>query len=253
VQDIRPLYSDEFQLTFTQPSLGLKLVENSYKGFPVVTVKEILDPFLLQSHPELQVGAIVTKVGDTKVDGTPLKDISKVIQESERPLSIQFRDPSRYFRLLDSTDGPPKRVITTQYLPANTRDLGAPEQVIRIERLKIPPPEERRRAAEMLDVMEIQYIAMIDGDVSQRIVDSSESRAPPGSSSKSIYYVLGQRNGPPGKFPPGWDLTLRGMVVGETRQVTLPYTLAYDRRGDKEHGIPPFTNLVYIVKLISLT
>ena len=86
-----------------------------------------------------------------------------------------------------------------------------------------------------------------------RIVDSSAERAPPGTSAQSIYYILGQQNGPPGRFPPGWDLTLRGMVVGEKRRITLPYTLALDRRGDKERGIPPFATLVYTVKLKSLT
>ena len=74
-----------------------------------------------------------------------------------------------------------------------------------------------------------------------------------GSSAKSIYYILGQQNGPPGKFPQGWDLTLMGMVVGEKRRITLPYTLAYDRKGNKELGIPPFAAMVYTVKLLSLT
>ena len=119
---------------------------------------------------------------------------------------------------------------------------------------------------------------MVAGDDEKRVVDSSAERCPPGtalhsilltatdrgstsyrikysagSSTKSIYYVLGQRNGPPGSFPPGWDLTLRGMVVGEKRRITLPYTLAYERKGDKDRGIPPFATLIYTVKLVSLT
>jgi hypothetical protein len=74
-----------------------------------------------------------------------------------------------------------------------------------------------------------------------------------GSSIKSIYYVLGQRNGPPGSFPPGWDIALRGMVVGETRKIDLPYRLAYDRIGRPSLQIPPYANLEYIFKLVSLT
>ena len=65
--------------------------------------------------------------------------------------------------------------------------------------------------------------------------------------------MLGQQNGPPGKFPPGWDLTLRGMVVGEKRKITLPFSLAYDMKGDKDRGIPPFADIVYTVKLLSIT
>lgn len=84
-------------------------------------------------------------------------------------------------------------------------------------------------------------------------MDSSAQRSPPGSSSRSIYYVLGQRNGPPGSYPPGWDLTLRGMVVGEKRRIVLPYTLAYERKGNKEKTIPPFSTMIYTVRLISLT
>lgn len=65
--------------------------------------------------------------------------------------------------------------------------------------------------------------------------------------------MLGQQNGPPGRFPPGWDLTLRGMVAGEKRRITLPSTLAYDRRGEKYLGIPPFATMIYTVKLLSIT
>lgn len=254
VENSRELFSDEFVVQFNEEgSLGLKLVEAFPKGFPVVTVKQITDSALQQQHPELELGAIVTAVGNNKVDGIPLNQIADLVKNSDRPLSMKFRDPNRYFRLLDSTDGPPKRVITTSYLPANTRDAGAPEQVIRVERLEMPAPEGRIRAAQYLDVMEIQYVAQVQSDTDGKIVDSSAERSAPGTSSRSIYYVLGQQNGPPGKFPTGWDLTLRGMVVGEKRRIVLPYTLAYDRKGDQQQGIPPFANLVYTVKLLSLT
>ena len=251
VEQARSLFSDEFVLTFTGDSLGLGLTETFYKGFPVVTVSAVTDPALASSAPELRPGAVVIGVGPDATSGIPLKDIAAKVAAAGRPVTVKFRDPSRYFELLDSTKGPPRRIITTSYLPANTRDAGTPEQVIRIERLAMPPAEERLRSSQLLDVMEIQYVAqLLDGDA---IVDSSAVRAPPGTSAGSIYYVLGQRNGPPGKFPPGWDLTLRGMVVGEKRRVTLPSTLAYDRAGSKDGKIPPFATVVYTVKLVSLT
>jgi len=133
---------------------------------------------------------------------------------------------------------------------SSRRDAGAAEQIIRVERMELPPPEERRRPAVLLDVMEIQYVAQIAG--SDVIVDSSKERTS-GSTAGAIYYVLGQQNGPPGKLPPGWDLSLRGMVVGEKRRVTLPYTLAYDRAGSKDKKIKPFATVVYTVRLVSLT
>ena len=62
----------------------------------------------------------------------------------------------RYFELLDSSiPGPVQSKITTSYLPANTRDAGLPEQIISVERLNMPPPDERFRSAKLLDVMEV--------------------------------------------------------------------------------------------------
>lgn len=135
--------------------------------------------------------------------GTSLKSIASLVKASPRPLTMRFRDPSRFFEQLDSCNGKPLRVVSTSYLPANARDAGATEQIIIVERLAMPPPEERKRSSQMLDVMEIQYVMSVKGNDDGVIVDSSAERAPPGTSSKSIYYVLGQRNGPPGKYPPG--------------------------------------------------
>ena len=47
------------------------------------------------------------------------------------------------------------------YLPANTREIGLPEQIIRVEREVMPPADERIRATQLLDVMEIQYVASL--------------------------------------------------------------------------------------------
>jgi len=271
VQRERPLCSDEFIISFDSqtPSLGLGLEEKSYQGFPVAVVREVRDEELARAHPELRIGAIVSSINKESVDGIPLSKIGEIVQRSKQQsgsLSIKFRDPSRYFELLDSTIGKPLRLITSSYLPANARDAGAAEQIIYVERLELPPPESRRRSAQYLDVMELQYVAQLASSVAVttggggddvaklKIVDSSAERAPPGTSAQSIYYVLGQQNGPPGfPPPPGWDLTLRGMVVGEKRRITLPYTLAYERKGDKNRKIPPFATLIYTVKLLSLT
>lgn len=100
----------------------------------------------------------------------------------------------------------------------------------------------------------IQYDAEIEDSTGKRLfVDGSSLRTAPGSSQKTIYYVLGEQNGPPGKFPKGWDIALKGMVIGEVRRITLPYSLAYGLKGNKELNIPPRSNMIYTVKLISLT
>lgn len=254
IQDSRPLASDEFTISFENKDLNLRLIEEGYKGFPIVTVSGILDTDLVINHRELRIGAIVIQVGINKCEGLPLATVAQFINDADRPLAIKFRDPSRYFELLDSSaPGAVAKEVTTSYLPANTRDIGLPEQMIVIERQSMPGPTERTRSAQLLDVMEIQYVAELTNGT---IVDSSASRCPPGSSSQSIYYVLGQRNGPPvGKgevpFPPGWDLTLRGMVVGEQRRIFLPTTLAFYMKTLVK--VPRYSSVVYTVKLLSLT
>lgn len=263
VQRERPLCTDEFVLRWpvTAKTLGLGLEERSYQGFPVTVVREVKDEVLKEQFPELREGAIVSAINKLPVDGVPLKKITEVVakarESSASTIEIKFRDPSRFFESLDSTVGKPLKLITSSYLPANARDAGAAEQIIYVERLEMPPPESRTRSSQLLDVMEIQYVAQLASTVGGeelKIVDSSAERAPPGTSAQSIYYILGQRNGPPGfPPPPGWDLTIRGMVVGEKRRITLPYTLAYDRKGDKKRKIPPFATLIYTVKLLSIT
>lgn len=247
---IIPLKSDEFYINLDNDNLGLVLREVRRYSYPLLVVGDIRSKELL-ANKFLRVGAILIQIGEVNVEGKPFKEISKILETTARPCRLKFRDPSRFFELLDSSRTPLLRTITTQYLPANTRDIGAPEQNIIVERLQLPSIELKGRAADTNDVMEIQYVAQILGK--EDIVDSSNVRAPPGTSTKSIYYILGQQNGPPGKYPKGWDLTLRGMVVGEKRRITLPYSLCYDRAGDKDMGIPSFATLVYTVKLISLT
>lgn len=90
MQNERPLLSDEFEITFENPSLGLDIRENIYNGFPVLTVESSK-----QTYPDLRKGAILTKVGGNAVDGLPLNTVAKKILAESRPLVIRFRDPTR--------------------------------------------------------------------------------------------------------------------------------------------------------------
>eukprot|EP01041_Mallomonas_annulata_P000496 gene496-934_t len=282
------LLSDEFIIEFTDMSLGLSLAEQSYGGFPVVIVKRIVDDSVKMNHPELREGAIIVKVGLDAVDGLSRSKIVEKIQKASRPTTLTFRDPSRFFELLDSSDPdlnasplltqlqPSWRTtyisspsffdpITSEYLPAGAREKGSKAQVLEVQRINLPPLGERGRSSKLLDVMEIRYVARVvqvgdRGGVKSRgslVVDNSANRAPPGSSSGSIYLVLGQRNGAPGPVPPGWDLTLRGMVVGERRRIVLPPAVAFDLRGlrneDGKLIAPPGATIEYDVELLSLT
>jgi len=51
-----------------------------------------------------------------------------------------------------------------------------------VERLTLPEPSLRTRGAQLLDVMEIQYVAQVQSDEDvARIVDSSAQRSAPGA------------------------------------------------------------------------
>ena len=274
LQSVRAPLSDEIDVTFNNGDLGIGIVEVNYKGFPVVKVSSINSNIFYSGSTtsssnnnndfNLRIDSIITRINNVPVDGQPFKQIVELIKSSPRPLKIRFRDPSKYFELIDSsTVGKVIPTITTSYLPANTIELGKPEEIITVERLEMPPPDRRNRASNYLDVMEIQYVARIvdsssSSSSSSTIVDSSAERSPPGSSSKSIYYVLGQQNGPPGnglgdRLPNGLDITLKGMVIGEKRKIILPPSLAYGQKGLRSRGIPPNTSMMYIVKCISIS
>lgn len=122
LENNKELNTDEFIITFNDLHLGLKLIENYYQGFPIVTIKEIINPELTILHPQLKEGVIITQINNQKVDGISLKNIIDIIKSSIiRPINIKFRDPNLFFQQLDSTEGPPRRIIRTSYLPANAR------------------------------------------------------------------------------------------------------------------------------------
>ena len=100
-RNYQSLYSDEFELTFNATELGIVLTEKQYRGFPVSVVSKIVDNSFIarprsSAGPALRVGAIITRVNDRDVSGISLLEIVKLVQSTERPLTIRFRDPSRW-------------------------------------------------------------------------------------------------------------------------------------------------------------
>ena len=56
-------------------------------------------------------------------------------------------------------------------------------------------------------------------------------------------FVLGS-----GRVIQGWDLTSPGMLIGETRQITIPPKLGYGSRGSGP--VPPNATLVFEIQLL---
>ncbi len=57
-------------------------------------------------------------------------------------------------------------------------------------------------------------------------------------------FVLGE-----GRVIQGWDMTSPGMLIGETRQITIPPRFGYGGRG--AGPVPPNATLVFEIKLLS--
>lgn len=70
------------------------------------------------------------------------------------------------------------------------------------------------------------------------------------STSFIIYKHRGKQ--PFGQFPPGWDVGLEGMCIGERRRLIIPPVLGYGAVGVPRRGIPPNATLQYDVTLVSL-
>jgi len=86
------------------------------------------------------------------------------------------------------------------------------------------------------DLLSIHYTGKLtDGTV----FDSSVERGTP------FEFILGQ-----GRVIQGWEQGVLGMKVGEKRELTIPYNLAY---GEDGYGpIPPKATLVFEVELMGI-
>lgn len=72
--------------------------------------------------------------------------------------------------------------------------------------------------------------------------DSSLDRGEP------IEFGLGH-----GQVIPGWDEGIKGMKVGEKRQLVIPAELGYGDRGTPDGSIPPGSTLIFDVELVRVS
>lgn len=149
---------------------------------------------------------------------------------------------------------------------------------------QLVPPKLCNRGAQTDDLLEISYVgrvletgAIFDGSA---VAINGEGIAGRGND-VSIFFVLGKQpfgmynmvllrgwggvdalvcthkeslspSASPGQFPPGWDVGLVGMCVGERRRLVVPPVLAYGSAGLPRRGIPPDATLQYDITLVSL-
>jgi FK506-binding protein 2 len=164
-----------------------------------------------------------------------------------------------------------KKIITTQIAPEGdttqyqrnedgtvkneisiTKRTSQTDQRITVSQLKAAPLC-TKGGAQMDDLLEISYIGRVmetneifDGSA----IKINQNGIPGRGDDVTLYFVLGKQ--PFGQFPPGWDVGLYGICVGERRRLIIPPSLGYGTKGLPRRNIPPNATLQYDVTLISL-
>ena len=261
--------------------LGVELGEVEFRTNRRVFVKSV-QPGSVAESLGIRKDWIVVAVNDQSTERTDAAGValfvSRAIQtaratmeeSSQQPpqpvVTLRFRDPVIFQKTLQNLS--PDGEVTTQVAPSgDTTQRKADGSVMRGEVVRsqddqrltvtqlLPPPTNGlcKRRAQFDDLMEISYIGKVletgqvfDGSAVKINGDGIPGRA----NDVSIFFVLGKQ--PFGQFPPGWDVGLEGMCVGERRRLLVPPVLAYGSIGLPRRGIPPNATLQYDVTLVSL-
>ena len=270
--------SDEFTLSIVKEDLkssgglGLELADIEFRTNRRVYVKSVR-PNSLADKKGIKKGWVLVAVDGASAERTNAEGAAIMVSRSVRAsadgeannsaLELRFRDPSAFNeQLRNLIQG---QEATTQVAPAgDTTQRNADGSVKRGERItdqdeqklsvtQLIPPKLCRRGADVDDLLEISYLGTVveTGQVFDGSAIKVDGKAIPGRGNDvSLFFVLGKQ--PFGQFPPGFDVGLQGMCVGERRRVIVPPVLAYGSVGVPRRGIPPNASLQYDITLVSI-
>jgi FKBP-type peptidyl-prolyl cis-trans isomerase len=252
--------------------LGLELADIEFRTNRRVYVKSVR-PNSLADKKGIMKGWVLVAVDGASVERTNAEGAAIMVSRSVRAsadvegnnsaLELRFRDPSAFNEQLRNLEQ--GQEVTTQVAPAgDTTQRNADGSVKRGERVtdqdnqklsvtQLIPPKLCRRGADVDDLLEISYLGTVveTGQVFDGSAIKVDGKAIPGRGNDvSLFFVLGKQ--PFGQFPPGFDVGLQGMCVGERRRVIVPPVLAYGSVGVPRRGIPPDATLQYDITLVSI-
>jgi len=266
--------SDEFTVMFGKEdilnnSLGIELQNVEFRTNRRVQVKAVQEGSIADLLGVSKFLVVVAVNGES-TERTDAKGVqfmvSKAIQEIrngkvDKDLEIIFRDPEIFLNQLRNIEE--GEVVTTQVAPSGDTtqrtqsgkakgDITSQDEQ-RYSVTQVKPPVMCNRRAQTDDLLEISYVGSIveTGLIFDGSAVTIDGKGIPGRGNDvSLYFVLGKQ--PFGQFPPGWDVGLVGMCVGERRRLTIPPVLAYGSTGVPRRRIPPDATLQYDVTLVSL-
>jgi FK506-binding protein 2 len=253
--------------------IGLELAEVEFRTNRRVYVKSVT-PGSLAERLGIQKDWIVVDINKQTAERTNVQGVATMIYQASRStddssdaIEIRFRNPVVFRNQLKSlSSSSPDTVVTTQVAPAgDTTQRNQADGSVKLGREVTEQDDQRLSVTQLIapkmcnrgamddDLMEISYIgrvletgAIFDGSA----VKINGQGIPGRGDDVSLFFVLGKQ--PFGQFPPGWDVGLAGMCVGERRRLLIPPVLAYGSKGLPRRGIPPDATLQYDVTLVSL-
>jgi FK506-binding protein 2 len=247
--------------------LGIELGQLEFRTNVRVFVKSVL-PNSVAEMTGIRKDLIVVSVDGESAERTNADGVAQMVSTSiknnQNPnLELRFRDPAVFQKRLADLEG--SGAVTTQVAPAgDTTQRNVDGSVKFGERIKsqddqrltvqqLVPPKLCARRATTDDLLEISYLGTVveTGAVFDGSTIKINGEAIPGRGNDvSLFFVLGKQ--PFGQFPPGWDVGLEGICVGERRRLIIPPVFAFGSTGLPRRGIPPNATLQYDITLVSL-
>jgi FK506-binding protein 2 len=267
--------SDEIVITISKDQLkknrglGLELGEVEFRTNIRVYVKSVA-PGSTAEKLGIKKNWIVVSVDGQSAERTDVYGVGNMVYRASKsqdtsPIEFRFRDPLVFQNNLNNLSSAEGGQVTTQVAPAgdNTQrnidgSVKNGRQVTeqadqRLTVSQLIAPKMCNRGANIDDLLEISYVGSVldTGDIFDGSAISINGKGIPGRANDvTIFLVLGKQ--PFGQFPPGWDVGLEGMCVGERRRLMVPPVLAYGGVGLPRRGIPPNATLQYDVTLVSV-
>uniref|UniRef100_A0A7S0JL83 peptidylprolyl isomerase n=1 Tax=Calcidiscus leptoporus TaxID=127549 RepID=A0A7S0JL83_9EUKA len=193
----------------------------------------------------VEIDQILVAVNGVNVERKTAEGVRKALgaaQAAGGKLKLTLKDATLFSNLLvdPPSRGVDKVVASTALTPS---DSESELQVLRVTRTSLPRP--CTRPASDGDLLEIAYEGRL---ANGSVFDGMQLALRQGDA--TIQFVLGKQ--PAGQFPPSWDVSLRGMCVGEQRTIEVPPVIGFGEKGLPKRGVPPNSPLVYDVELVAV-
>lgn len=254
--------------------LGLELADIEFKTNIRVFVKSVT-PGSYGQRLGIQPNWIAVRLNDTGLERTNSKGVaqylSRAIQDTTSDtIAFTFRDPAKFREGLATLNsgGDTTGSITTQVAPAGDTTqrnkngsvragasvtTAAEDQRLTVTQLSPPRVPCKNGGAQTDDLLEISYVGTVvdTGYIFDGSAVLIDGKGIPGRGNDvTAYFVLGKQ--PFGQFPPGWDVGLNSMCIGERRRLLIPPALGYGATGVPRRNVPPNATLQYDVTLVSI-